>query len=360
MRQLTLVGTVLAGLTLVAAGASAQNSLPFTGAEAGAQIGGGFGSASGDFAFKGGGGGGGGGGELADPHYSLSPSGFLGGLHGGYDYEFYNHVVLGAEGTLEGSTVEGSVTNNNYPYSVKEDMRYAGSVRGRLGYAFDRVMLYGNGGFAFGDVTMDYKTPTSYAHFYGLRTGWTAGGGVAYKLTRHWETNVEYSYTDFGHHSYALNIFRDNNEFNYSAIKVGLTYRFTPPPPPPPMAAPMPAAAPAPAPPPPPRTFLVFFDFDRYNLTPEARRTLDAAAFTYKKSGIARIEVSGYTDLAGTQAYNLRLSRRRADAVAAYLSGLGVPRRVMDVRWFGKEHPRVPTPDGVREPQNRRVEIMMP
>jgi outer membrane protein OmpA-like peptidoglycan-associated protein len=125
------------------------------------------------------------------------------------------------------------------------------------------------------------------------------------------------------------------------------------------MAAPMPAAAPAPAPAM-ARTFLVFFDFDKYNLTPDARRVIEAAAQSYKATGSARIDVSGYTDLAGTQAYNLRLSQRRADAVAAYLEKQGVPKSALDVKWFGKEHPRVPTPDGVREPQNRRVEIVMP
>ncbi len=103
----------------------------------------------------------------------------------------------------------------------------------------------------------------------------------------------------------------------------------------------------------------MFFDFDRYNLRDDARRVIEAAAANYKATGSARIEVSGYTDLAGTQAYNMRLSQRRADAVAAYLMRQGVPKNVMDVKWFGKEHPRVPTPDGVREPQNRRVEIVM-
>jgi OmpA-OmpF porin, OOP family len=87
---------------------------------------------------------------------------------------------------------------------------------------------------------------------------------------------------------------------------------------------------------------------------------IEAAAASYKATGSARIDVSGYTDLAGAQAYNLRLSQRRADAVAGYLAQQGVPKSAMDVKWFGKEHPRVPTPDGVREPQNRRVEIMMP
>jgi outer membrane protein OmpA-like peptidoglycan-associated protein len=94
------------------------------------------------------------------------------------------------------------------------------------------------------------------------------------------------------------------------------------------------------------RTFLVFFEFDKYNLTPDARRVIEAAAQSYKTTGSARIDVSGYIGLAGTQAYNLRLSQHRADAVASYPMKQGVPKNVLDVKWFGKKHPRVPTPDG--------------
>ncbi len=179
-----------------------------------------------------------------------------------------------------------------------------------------------------------------------MRVGWTAGAGAEYQITPNWEAGIEYRYTDLGHQGFAsaANDAVDSNEFNFSAVRLRISYRFAPPPPPPPMA----------------RTFLVFFDFDRYNLTPDARRVIEAAAGVYKAGGHARLDVSGYTDLAGTQAYNLRLSQRRADAVSGYLMKQGVPKTAMDVKWFGKEHPRVPTADGVREPQNRRVEIMMP
>ena len=139
-----------------------------------------------------------------------------------------------------------------------------------------------------------------------------------------------------------------------------LTYHFTSPPPMMAPPAPMPAAAPAPPPPQPPRTFLVFFDFDKSNLTADARKVVEAAAGSFKSTGSARIELTGYTDLAGTQAYNLRLSKRRAETVAGALEKMGVPKSVINVMWRGKENPRVPTPDGVREPQNRRVEIVMP
>jgi outer membrane protein OmpA-like peptidoglycan-associated protein len=314
--------------------------------------------------------------EGGDPvfHYNFNTSGFLGGGHVGYNWQF-GHTVLGLEGDAEGASVSGSTTKTPRGFGVHTKMDFDASIRGKLGWAFDRVLLYGTGGVAFGDVETDYRVaagpgpgpgggplfPAGGTN--GVRVGWTGGGGLDYAITPNWQAGVEYRYTDLGSKGFANRALfvSDDNAYSFSAVRLSITYRFAPPPPPPPpMATPMPSAAVAPPPPPAERTFLVFFDFDRYSLTPDARRTLDAAAFTYKKTGVARVDVSGYTDLSGTQAYNLRLSQRRADAVARYLGAQGVPRNVMDVKWFGKEHPRVPTPDGVREPQNRRVEIVMP
>jgi outer membrane protein OmpA-like peptidoglycan-associated protein len=87
---------------------------------------------------------------------------------------------------------------------------------------------------------------------------------------------------------------------------------------------------------------------------------VEAAAAAYKARGAARIDLAGYTDAAGTVAYNLKLSKRRADAVRAHLDRLGVPDGAITETERGKENPRVPTADGVREPQNRRVEIVLP
>jgi outer membrane protein OmpA-like peptidoglycan-associated protein len=297
--------------------------------------------------------------------YSLSPDGGMGGAHAGYNWQMGN-FVLGLEGDAEGGSVSDTATGTVIGLgtgSIRDNMDFDASVRGKLGFAFDRVLVYGTGGVAFGDVSSTYQFPVgnTVAKSSDIRVGWTAGGGIGYAINQNWEVGAEYRYTDLGHQTVSLpGGVSDNNGFTYSMVRAMLTYRFAPPPPPPPMAAPMPAAAPAAAPPPPPRTFLVFFDFDKYSLTADARKVIEAAAASYKATGSARIDVSGYTDLAGTQAYNLRLSQRRADAVAGYLLKQGVPKNVMDVKWFGKEHPRVPTPDGVREPQNRRVEIMMP
>jgi outer membrane protein OmpA-like peptidoglycan-associated protein len=73
-----------------------------------------------------------------------------------------------------------------------------------------------------------------------------------------------------------------------------------------------------------------------------------------------QIQVTGYADRSGSPGYNQRLSERRANAVAGALARLGVPRNEMIVSGRGENDNRVPTADGVREPQNRRVEIVFP
>jgi len=148
------------------------------------------------------------------------------------------------------------------------------------------------------------------------------------------------------------------SEYHTHNIMLGLAYHFVPPPPPPPVAA-APPPPPAPAPPPPARQFVVYFEFDKSDLTPEGAKVVQDAVAAYKQTGSARIAVTGYTDLAGTQRYNLALSKRRADTVRAALVRQGVPDSAIAEAWRGKENPAVPTPDGVREPRNRRVEIVL-
>ena len=143
-----------------------------------------------------------------------------------------------------------------------------------------------------------------------------------------------------------------SDDFNHSVL-LGVRYAFgvtTPPPPPP---------APAPAPQAVTRTYLVFFDWDRADLTDRARQIVAEAASASTRVQYTRIEVQGNADLSGTAAYNQRLSLRRAQTVAAELVRLGVPRTAIDIQAFGDTRPLVPTAPGVREPQNRRVAIIL-
>ena len=150
--------------------------------------------------------------------------------------------------------------------------------------------------------------------------------------------------------------FKTNDTMNYAGL-VGLRYAlFTPAPPaPPPVAAP-PPPAPAPVP---SRTYLVFFDWDRSDLTSRARQIVAEAAQASTHVQTTRIEVNGYTDLSGTAAYNQKLSVRRAQSVEAELVRDGVSAGEISIHGYGESNPLVPTAPGVREPQNRRVEIIL-
>jgi OmpA-OmpF porin, OOP family len=143
-----------------------------------------------------------------------------------------------------------------------------------------------------------------------------------------------------------------SSDYNH-AILFGIRYNFGVGAPPP---APAPMVAPAPAP---SRSYLVFFDWDKATLTARAQQIIREAADNSTKVQYTRIEVNGYTDTSGTPQYNQGLSVRRAQAVAAELVRDGVPKNAIAIQGFGETHLLVPTGPGVREPQNRRVEIII-
>jgi iron complex outermembrane receptor protein len=107
-----------------------------------------------------------------------------------------------------------------------------------------------------------------------------------------------------------------------------------------------------------PHSYLVFFDFNRSDLTPEATTIVDKAASNAGPAHVTRLTVTGHTDTVGSDAYNMRLSRRRAESVAARLEKDGVPSPEIEIVAKGKRDLLVPTADGVKEPQNRRVQIV--
>jgi OmpA-OmpF porin, OOP family len=146
---------------------------------------------------------------------------------------------------------------------------------------------------------------------------------------------------------------KSTNNYNNMAL-VGIRYAFNAAPPPP-MAPPPAAVAPSPI----SRSYLVFFDWDKADLTDRARQIVSEAAANSTKVQYTQIEVNGYTDTSGTPRYNQGLSVRRAKAVAAELVKDGVPANAIAIQGFGETHLLVPTGPGVREPQNRRVEIII-
>jgi outer membrane receptor protein involved in Fe transport len=107
-----------------------------------------------------------------------------------------------------------------------------------------------------------------------------------------------------------------------------------------------------------PHSYLVFFDFNKSDLTPQAVTIVDQAAANAGPAHVTQLTVTGHTDTVGSDAYNMRLSRRRAESVAAELEKDGIASSEIEIVAKGKRDPLVPTKDGVKEPQNRRVQIV--
>jgi len=148
-------------------------------------------------------------------------------------------------------------------------------------------------------------------------------------------------------------------------LMLGIRYTFAKPaevaaaaPAPAPVPAPAAQKAVAPAVAPIPQSYMVFFDFDKATLTPEATRILASAAEDFKKGKYVRLVVTGHTDTMGTAKYNQKLSERRAAAVKAECAKLGIPSAEIVAKGAGKNSLLVPTADHVREAQNRRAEIV--
>jgi len=144
-----------------------------------------------------------------------------GGLVGGtvgYNYQI-GQTVLGIEGDIDWQDAKGSAACVAGICQTRSD--WLGTVRGRLGYAFDRFMPYVTGGAAFGDVK---ATIPGLGAQSDTRAGWTAGGGVEYAFAPDWTVKVEYLYADLGKFNCA--VCGANVKFNENIVRAGLNYKF--------------------------------------------------------------------------------------------------------------------------------------
>lgn len=229
------------------------------------------------------------------------------------------------------------------------------------------IFPYVGAGAGYQWVKYNHATINGVNHFGGTKGSFAYQiiAGVAYPIAMvpGLSVTAEYRFMRLtGGRSYSISSAYNGNTFtnrvgpeNTHTMLLGLRYQLFQPAPPPPPPAPAPVAAPAP---PPAKTYLVFFDWDKYNLTPRATQIIAQAAQDSKTQSVTTIQVSGYTDTSGTPQYNMGLSVRRAKAVASQLVADGVPASAITAQGFGETHLLVPTGDGVREPQNRRVEIV--
>ena len=227
-----------------------------------------------------------------------------------------------------------------------------------LGIGYARVSADGLTATGLGATNSDDDNKFAYQ----------AIAGLAYKLTPEVSLTADYRYFATQDPKFRLsNGANVEGEYKTHNVMVGLLLRFPEPPPPPraqPAAAPPPPPPPAAAPPPPapapavPKTYLVFFDFDKSDITPEAARIIKQAADDAKRGNVRLIVATGHADRSGSTQYNQRLSERRAAAVKATLVREGIAEGTIQTAGRGENENLVPTADGVREPRNRRVEIV--
>jgi len=140
---------------------------------------------------------------------NLNIAGYMLGGQIGCDYQFAPNWVLGIEGTVSGGNIGGSTTvaipGDNVTF--KETTDFLMSVTGRVGYAWDRWMLYGKGGVAWAGDKYDAFDVAQTFDFEGLenRIGWTAGAGAEWAFADDWSVRLEYDYYDFGTHTVSMN-----------------------------------------------------------------------------------------------------------------------------------------------------------
>ncbi len=280
----------------------------------------------------------------------------------GYRYGngFRTELELSYKGNNDVDTISGTLTpggdtrswagmiNVLYDIDMFEDTRfmpYIGLGAGVIRSEYDNV------GPCCGFATRVDDTDTTF--------GYQGIAGISFRATEMVDLYANYKYTSAHEPEYnALAVTNVDADYDVSTIMAGIRINLGAPssPAPAPVAA---AAEPAPSPEPETsRTYLVFFDFNRSDLTPEALDVLRQAAEDARNGGAVKVEVRGHADRSGSDAYNVRLSQKRAQAVRSELGRLGLPVEEIATQALGEREPLVPTADGVKEPQNRRAEIV--
>ena len=159
---------------------------------------------------------------------TLKPNGFLGGIQAGYNYEIGNNIVLGLEADFEGAQIKDTVNGfaAGVPGRARSDVQWFGTVRPRIGYSFDRFLVYATGGLAYGQINYKLSGPAFGGSSFSendTRVGWVAGAGLEYAITDNITTKIEYQYVSFGHHEIRG---ATNASPNFHSVRVGINYKF--------------------------------------------------------------------------------------------------------------------------------------
>jgi OOP family OmpA-OmpF porin len=254
----------------------------------------------------------------------------------------YRHNKLDAHGTTSGSPTTGHGEMNEL--SLMANVLYDIPLGSRMTFTLGA----GAGGDRANLKTDSGLDDSQWAFAYqGI-------AGLAYDLSAHTQLTLNYRYFRVSSPTFDAPLGLGQIEFDdlqKHTVTLGLRYSFgheeeAPPPPPPP---PPPPAAPA--------HFIIFFGFNKCNITAEADSVLSEAASAAKSMGSASVTIVGHTDTVGSTKYNQKLSECRANAAASNLEGKGVPASAISASGKGETELMVQTGDGVKEPQNRRATI---
>jgi len=265
----------------------------------------------------------------------------------------YDISTMSVNGTVysAGGDIAQTILFGNLIYDLPIARRWAIALGAGVG-----------GGWATPDISVA-AGPTSLTETEG-GFAWQLMAGVVYSITPQLDIQADYRFRsldttdhvwDFEPPCCATTMRLGNK--NSQSVMLSIRYFFQPS---------VEPTTPAPvqrtqAPPPPPAvsTFIVFFDFDRSELTPQAQQIVNQAVMTARSSGAVRVVVTGHTDTVGSQTYNQALSERRAQSVENEMVRLGL--NANDITTVGRSfgEPLVQTGPGVREPQNRRAVIQL-
>jgi outer membrane immunogenic protein len=163
---------------------------------------------------------------------TFSKDGFIGGGQIGANVQF-NWLVLGVEGDFDWTSLKGNGTDS-MGNTINTNTEWTSTVTGRIGAAFDRLLLYGKGGVAFADDQSSVNDLSgATASTSNTRTGWTAGAGLEYALAQNWTAKIEYDYLGFGSETPNLGTttfppYNPSASLNVQEVKAGINFKFGP------------------------------------------------------------------------------------------------------------------------------------
>lgn len=346
-----LLGTVLTAAGAVSAEAAANNHGWYVGAEAGANwlqdtddlvtvLGSNFTSVNVDLDT--------GWAAIATVGYAFWESNWRVELEGAYRQNDINKGVAKGFGPIPaGTTVftNGKIDEASLMVNALYDIHLT-----------DRLTFSIGAGAGVANVHYELNTVTVPIDDHAWAFAWQGIAGLSYALTDRLDLTLNYRYhrvednLDFSTLGFIGNKL---DKLENHTVTVGLRWDLYPD------EEPAPPPAPEPPPPPPaaPHEFIIFFAFNKSNLTPEAHRVVQEAAAAARQYGTAHIMITGHTDTSGSSRYNMRLSIRRANAAKAGLVGEGISPSMITTIGKGETELLVQTADGVKEPQNRRAAI---